>query len=78
MPTINERKLVQFYDAQPCFHCSANDGDVYICGEGSLCSSCFADMADIPESDVLQEEVPEDARIRAKLNLMTEREEHLL
>jgi len=69
MTTINETEL----DTQSngdCTQCYKNDGDIYLCGEGYICTECFAELADIDESEAFIEEnitVATKDKIRGKL-----------
>jgi len=77
MPTINESELSGGQAADLCSQCNEFEGAIFLCGEGMICETCFADLAGIPEEELfiparplLDFEIPVDARARAKAKLM--------
>lgn len=73
MPTISES---EFDSPEPvtCFHCQQFDGDVYICGEGFLCTSCFAKMAGIEESLAFDEKALANSELKGKIHTLLKKE----
>lgn len=76
MATISESDLSKDSLVYPCSLCEEYDGDLWLCGEGAVCARCFANAAGLPLSEVLSlEEQTEEARKRAKANLLKEEED---
>jgi len=70
MSTINESELTQSHKTGDCMVCFENDGDIYLCGEGYMCTECYSTMAEIDEAEAFTDEglVKENRdKIRGKL-----------
>lgn len=83
MPTIKESEL-SVEEFPLCFECNEFEGAIYICGSGTLCERCFADLAGVTEEDLFETDeassmvdfqVSIEAKTKAKAKLMHEREE---
>lgn len=64
MPSIKESELSGGEYFIPCVVCQVNAGDIFMCGEGMVCTECFSRGAGIEESQAFDEEVVTDASIR--------------
>ena len=55
MTTIKESEL-ESESHGDCTQCYENDGDIFLCGEGYICTECFAKFADVDEAEAFNEE----------------------
>ena len=68
MPVIEESELSQ---GEPpiCFMCNEFEAFLFLCGEGSICETCFAKLAEIPEESIFSNEEPVlDFQVSKKLS----------
>lgn len=79
MPTISESELSQD-EPEACFVCGEFEGAIWLCGEGLICESDFAKLAEIDEESLFIEdrllldfEVPKEYTARAKAKLMNQK-----
>lgn len=64
---VPEEELSDHDYFEACFLCGELIGSIYLCGEGYICESCFAEAAGIPEEDAFFEEnITREARDKAK------------
>ena len=56
MATIKETDLEDNQYNGLCGTCDENEGAIWLCGEGYLCTECFAKMSDIEEAEAFEEE----------------------
>ena len=55
MPTINESELDGSDAHGDCAVCYENAGDIWLCGEGYLCTQCYAKYGDLEEAEAFDE-----------------------
>jgi len=69
MPIIQESEMAHEYE--DCISCGEYVGDIFLCGEGMICTSCFARESGCDETALYQkDEISKEdrERVRASLN----------
>lgn len=58
----------------PCFNCKVNAGDIFLCGEGLICTECMAKLAGEEEGTLFNEEnVTDEIRDKTRQQLQKDR-----
>lgn len=61
-------------EAVPCVNCSVNAGDIFLCGEGLICTECMAKLTGEKEEIFFNENnVTDEVRDEARQRLQEER-----
>lgn len=57
----------------PCIQCNLNEGHIFLCGEGLMCSECMAQLTDEPEELFFDDaSVTDEVRDKARQRLHEE------
>lgn len=58
----------------PCFYCQTNAGDIFLCGEGLICTECMSELSGEEESKLFDEEsVTDEVRSKTRQRLQESR-----
>lgn len=61
-------------DYVPCFNCKKNAGDIFLCGEGLICTECMAELSGVEEAELFDEQnVTDEVRDQVRERLQEER-----
>jgi len=67
MPTMKESEMS--HEVDYCTLCGEYAGDIFLCGEGMICTRCFAEEAGLDESEVFGEISQEDRnKVKASIS----------
>lgn len=61
-------------DFMPCFNCSVNAGDIFLCGEGMICTECMSKLSGEEEGKLFDEQnVTDEVRSKTRKRLQETR-----
>jgi len=69
MPTMKESEMHYTHqEVDYCIECGEYAGDIFLCGEGLICTQCFAEQAGLSEVEVFGD-ISQESREKVKKSL---------